>query len=148
VSDKPGIMLEIYCSKLPGLEFNEHKQVRLGLQVGRDVEQDVRGNSETAKFSMAIEVVAGKGEHLLDFRGPAVHGTAGDRFIYLSWGERDGETWAMFARAKLKITGPLNLLAPQALTSQLPIVAELEMTGASGGPVCASIKSDAVRWSV
>lgn len=148
MGDKAGIRLEIICSILPGLESNEHKQVRLGLQVGRGVEQDVPGNSETAKFSMFIEVVAGKGEHLLDFRGPAVHGIAGDRFIYLSWGERDGETWAMFARAKLKITGPLNLLAPQALASQLPVVAELEMTGAKGGPLCASIKSDAIRWSV
>ncbi len=148
VSNKSGIMLQICCFKLPGNECAEHKQVRLGLQVRQNVEQDVPGNSEIAKFLMFIELVPGKGEHLLDFRGPAVHGPAGDRFIYLSWGERGCETWAMFARAKLKVTGPLNLLAPQALSLQLPVIAEVEMTNARGGPVCGSFKSDVVRWSV
>ncbi len=140
--------IEIWCRKLPGTRFNERVNVRLGLQLGDEVVNDIAGNSLGAKFTAVVDVFESHGEHRLDFRGPAVHGKPGDRFIYLSWGERMGNDWQMFRRAKLKVTAPLNLLAHQAIESQLPVVAEIDMTDDRGEPLCGSIKSNDVRWSV
>jgi len=40
----------------------------------------------------------------VDFRGPAVYGRRGDRFLYLTWGDlTDDERFEMFRRAKLML---------------------------------------------
>ncbi len=142
------IELEILCRKLPGLVCNGHNNVRLGLQLGDEVIADVAADAAEAKFTVIIDVILSQGEHRFDFRGAAVHGKPGDRFIYLSWGERHGNVWQMFRRAKLKITAPMNLLVEQAIKSGVPLVAEIDMTDVKGGPICGSLKTNDVRWSV
>src|SRR5205085_4846329 len=35
--------------------------------------------------------------------GPYVHGRGDDRFLYLAWGEVDGDAFRMFRRAKIRL---------------------------------------------
>ena len=49
-----------------------------------------------------VELVRNDGS--LDFRGPAVQGKRGERFIYLTWGDLDAaHGFQMFRRAKLML---------------------------------------------
>ena len=81
------------------------------------------------------------------FAGPFVHGQRGDRFLYLSWGvlERGGGegrgTFTMFRRAKVH----LDALDAAALEGAV-VEGRLKMT-ADGGPVCASVRPPAIRWT-
>ena len=95
---------------------------------------------------MDVEVVRKDGA--LDFRGPAVQGKRGDRFIYLTWGELgpDG-SFEMFRRAKLV----LDRVEPQVIEAAAAagrLRAVVDMTGGDGGPRCARVDPPAVVWSV
>ncbi len=50
-----------------------------------------------------VDVVRGR-DGALDFRGPAVHGRPGDRFLYLTSGRVHDGTFDMFRRAKLMLS--------------------------------------------
>jgi hypothetical protein len=78
-----------------------------------------------------------------------VHGKRGERFIYLSWGSvADGGTFEMFRRAKLH----LSVLDPgeveRALANGATIKGSLGLTGAKGGPICASVRPPVIQWRV
>ena len=88
-----------------------------------------------------------KGRRVLDFRGPAVQGKRGERFIYLTWGDvgSDGE-FEMFRRAKLM----LERVAPELIESAAKtgcLTASVDLTGNDGGPRCARVDPPAVAWS-
>ena len=57
----------------------------------------------SAKWDVDVQVVTGD-DGALDFKGPAVHGKRGERFLYLTWGDvGPDESFAMFRRAKLML---------------------------------------------
>ncbi len=73
-----------------------------------------------------------------DFRGPAVQGRKGDRFVYLTWGTRtDDGTFTMFRRAKLMLddlpAGAQN------------VTVEVHLTDDDGMPRCARLRTPAIR---
>jgi hypothetical protein len=74
-----------------------------------------------------------------DFRGPAVHGRRGERFLYLTWGSPSGDDWGMFRRAKL-------VLDP-ALADADVLVGTLSLTDGSGGPLCVRVVPPAISWT-
>ncbi|MDQ3469763.1 MAG: DUF5990 family protein [Actinomycetota bacterium] len=83
----------------------------------------------------------------LDLRGPAVHGSRGDRFLYLTWGDVDPDgSFAMFRRAKLMIAD----IEPDLLTATAAgdgnLVATIGLTDACRAPLCARVRPPAVRW--
>jgi hypothetical protein len=118
---------------LPGRTCGPYEDVHVGLQVGRYPEGLVPGDAEEAEWITEIRTVGG------DFRGPAVQGRKGDRFIYLSWGTYSDGTFSMFRRAKLML-GDL----PDGVDE---VIAHVHLTDDAGMPRCARLSAPAVRIS-
>jgi hypothetical protein len=132
------MILEIRGHNLPGRRFEcadgPYGNVHCGLQLGRAPADLVPGDAPSAAWSTEIRVIDGP-----DFRGPAVQGKKGERFVYLTWGDvgADG-TFTMFRRAKLM----LNDLPP---TDR--VVATVDLTDERGGPRCARLRPPALQFS-
>jgi len=114
------------------------------VQVRREAAHLIRADQPEAAWDVDIEVIRTDD---LDFRGPAVQGKRGDRFIYLTWGDvgPDG-SFEMFRRAKLM----LDRIEPQLIASAIEagcLEATVDLTGHDGGPLCARIDPPAVSWS-
>jgi hypothetical protein len=123
----------------PGRRFGPHENVHVGLQVRSQPVGLVPGDVDDPQWSAVVEVVPCNGE--LDFRGPAVHGRRGERFLYLTWGDLQGERFDMFRRAKLILAE----CGADASTSRL--VADVDLSDERGCPRCARVCPPAVRWS-
>jgi hypothetical protein len=134
--------------ELPGLrpECGWWTGVHVGLQVGREVPRLVAGDAAEAVFEAPVEVVAGA-DGGRDFRGKAVQGPRGDRFLYLSWGEvgADGR-FAMFRRAKLKLDSVPDEELRRALETGGVLEAQLPLRDGKGHPICATVKPPVLRW--
>ncbi|MEU4695412.1 DUF5990 family protein [Actinoplanes sp. NPDC023714] len=121
-----------------------------GVQVGMQRKAEVVGRFPVHAESAAWDLEVGVrhvGDHL-DVGGPWVHGRPGQRFLYLSWGAADGESFAMFRRAKLlfgDIPGPLLLAAA---AGEGVLVGRLALTDAEGGPRCARVRPPDVVWEL
>ena len=86
---------------------------------------------------MDVELVERDGER--DFRGPAVQGRRGERFVYLTWGEvRDG-TFSMFRRAKLMLDDVPD-------SAGEIVTARVDLTDECGMPRCARLRAPALEW--
>jgi hypothetical protein len=121
------------------------ENVHVGLQIGRDPAQLVRADQSETPWEVDIEIVRKGG--VLDFRGPAVQGKRGDRFIYLTWGNVSAaDEFEMFRRAKLM----LDRVEPGVIESAVKtgcLAARVDLTGNDGGPRCARVDPPAVAWS-
>lgn len=120
-------------------------EVHVGVQLRAEPAQLVRADDPKACWEVDVEVV--RNDDGLDFRGPAVHGKKGERFVYLTWGHVDGGRFEMFRRAKLILDRvPSELIESAVEAGQLQAVVDL--TGEDGGPRCARVDPPAVAWSV
>lgn len=139
---------------LPGRQFRSDghplMHVHVGVQVGREPVGLVPGDAPSASWELELRTVL-LDDGSLDFRGPAVHGARGERFVYLTWGDcplgRAGP-FAMFRRAKLM----LNRIDPQVLRAVAAdatavLHAVVVLTDAKGHPRCARVDPPAVSWS-
>ncbi len=121
------------------------ENVHVGVQVRRDPAHLVRADEPETCWDVDVEVVRQDG---LDFRGPAVQGKRGDRFIYLTWGDVGPHgRFEMFRRAKLM----LDRVEPRLIESAVEaggLDARVDLTGGDGGPRCARVDPPAVSWSV
>ena len=143
--------VEITGVNLPGRTFcrpdgSPLENVHVGVQVRRDPAALMRADALTAHWDLDVEVV--HTDTGLDFRGPAVQGKRGERFLYLTWGEvhADG-AFEMFRRAKLM----LNRIEPELVESAEAtgcLAATVDLTGRGGGPRCARVDPPAIVWSV
>ena len=136
---------------LPGRVFcrpdgSAMENVHVGVQVRRDPAQLVRADANQACWELDVEVVRHNG--LVDFRGPAVQGKRGERFIYLTWGNLDAiHGFEMFRRAKLM----LDRIEPELIESATHVgrlAATVDLTDDRGGPRCARVDPPALMWSV
>ena len=93
---------------------------------------------------LPIEVAEREGQ--LDFRGPAVQGALGDRFVYLTWGNVDGNHFQMFRRAKLMLNRIDQTVVRTAVETD-HLSARVDLTGKDGGPRCARVDPPAIEWS-
>ncbi len=85
----------------PGRRFDTHTNVHVGLQVRSQPSGLVPADTPDAEWTADVQVVPCGGG--VDYRGPAVHGRAGERFLYLTWGEVADDRFEMFRRAKLML---------------------------------------------
>lgn len=83
---------------------------------------------------------------LRDFRGPAVQGKRGERFLYLTWGELSGTDFTMFRRAKLMLDDIPRLDEKPGAAGE--VVASVEVTDEKGLPRCARVRPPAIVWSL
>jgi len=138
---------------LPGRTFcgrdaEPYTDVRVGVQVRKDPEQLVPGDADDARWAIDVTVVEGV-DGSLDFKGPAVQGKRGDRFVYLTWGNVDAAGhFDMFRRAKLM----LNRIDPDLVRSADDdghrLVARVRLRDDNGTPRCARVDPPAITWSV
>jgi len=121
-----------------------YRNVHVGVQRGQEVVDLVPGDAPSASWSFQVTV-----KHLdegPDFGGPFVHGRRGDRFVYLSWGVADGDSFEMFRRAKLLFAD----VDPQTLGTAVRAGAlhgRLGLTDSCGNPVCARVRPPDVLWT-
>jgi hypothetical protein len=138
------MLLQIRGHHLPGHVWrsrDEHyDNVHVGIQVGKEPRELVRGDAETSSWTILIEVVAREGG--LDFRGPTVQGRPAARFVYLTWGDvgEDG-SFAMFRRAKLMLA---DLESFVAAGDTRRVIARVDLTDECGGPRCARLRPPAL----
>lgn len=116
---------------LPGRLCGPYRDVHVGPQVRREPQDLVPGDADSAVWTVDVETPDG------DFRGPAVQGRKGERFVYLTWGDCSGGTFDMFRRAKLML-------------DELPrgadeVTVEVHLTDDDGMPRCARLRPPAIR---
>lgn len=140
------MLLEIRGHNLPGrschLDDRPCHNVHVGIQQGRDPIELIPGDSQSAVWNTDIEVL--ERDTGIDFRGPAVQGRRGERFVYLTWGDLDDNgTFTMFRRAKLMLQDiePLILAEP----SSQHLIATVDLTDEDGGPRCARLRPPALE---
>jgi len=126
--------------RLPGRTCGGHQNVHVGIQVGSQPHDLVPGDAASAHWNTEVEVV--RRADTLDFRGAAVHGRPGERFLYLTWGELDRDRFDMFRRAKLMLADSGADEATEHAT------AEVELTDDRGMPCCARVHEPNIRWRV
>ncbi len=145
------VRIAITGVNLPGRVFcradgSVMENVHVGVQVRRDPAQLFRADETETRWEVDVDVVRSDAA-VFDFRGAAVQGKRGERFIYLTWGDvsSDGE-FEMFRRAKLM----LDRVAPDLIESATTtgcLAASVDLTGNDGGPRCARVDPPAVAWS-
>jgi hypothetical protein len=128
------VLLVIEGHDLPGRSCGQYHDIHVGVQVRKDPAELVPGDATSARWEVPIDVVDG------DFRGPAVQGRRGERFVYLTWGELKDDTFTMFRRAKLMLA---DVPDPEAAT----VTARVRLTDESGTPLCARLCPPALAWS-
>ena len=131
--------------RLPGRTFSSdvmRSNVHVGVQVRKDPEGLVPGDAPSAEWCVDVTVVDDEG--VLDFKGPAVQGKKGERFLYLTWGDvgSDG-SFDMFRRAKLM----LNRIDPTLVRSAQRLTATVDLTDSCGEPRCARVDPPALKWT-
>ena len=121
--------------------------VHVAVQLGREPDGPVPGDATSASWSVDVQVTV-DADGALDFRGPAVQGKRGERFLYLTWGNVGLHGFAMFRRAKLMLHRVDPALVREADAAGRSLVASVDLTDGRGGPRCARVDPPAIVWSV
>ena len=141
----------VHGHHLPGRDFRNVgvpiHNVHVGVQIRQDPVALVRADAKSAEWRVEVRVETVDGT--FDFKGPAVHGSRGGRFLYLTWGDvgQNGE-FAMFRRAKLMLDDVDPDLIRRALADSKPLRAVIDLTDGYGGPRCARVGPPDLVWSV
>lgn len=125
------VRLVIRGHHLPGRSCGPYRDVHVGLQVRHEAHDLVPGDADHAEWVVDIGTDDG------DFRGPAVQGRKGARFVYLTWGTYTDGTFTMFRRAKLMLA---DLPRPAE-----EVTVEVHLTDDNGMPRCARLHAPAIR---
>ncbi len=151
--ESEGMRVVIEGFDLPGRTFcgpDGHllDDVRVGVQVGREPHNLVLGDAMTAHWELDVGVVSGR-DGSVDFRGRAIHGKRGDRFLYLTWGNVDDhERFEMFRRAKLMLNRIDRELVTKAEQQQHPLVGIVRLRDRHGAPRCARVDPPDLEWKL
>jgi hypothetical protein len=143
--------VSINGTNLPGRAFCRSDgsvmgNVHVGVQIGREAAELVPADAAEACWEVDVDVV--EHDHGRDFRGRAVQGRRGERFIYLTWGDVGPEGgFEMFRRAKLMLDR-IDADVVQAAEAAGRLRADVDLTGGDGGPRCARVDPPAIEWSV
>lgn len=122
--------------------------VRFAVQRGKD---GLLARSGEERDVIAFEFPLRLGAPLPDgspnMLGEFAQGTPSDRFIYLNSGTLAGQPGTQWTRrAKLKIASIPRDVVEQALSASGILEARVQGTMRDGGPICASVKPEAVVW--
>ena len=146
------VRVVVIGTDLPGRTFcapdgDPLDDVHVAVQVGDRPEGLVRGDASQARWELDVRTVI-DADGQLDFRGPAVHGKRGERFIYLTWGNLGiNGSFEMFRRAKLMLNLVDAGLVGQAAAAEAALVATVRLTDDVGHPRCARVDPPAISWA-
>jgi hypothetical protein len=126
--------------RLPGRDCGGYDRVHVGLQVGGSPVGLVPADSAEALWQVDVDVVDTGA--VPDFRGKAVYGPRGERFLYLTWGSWDGSRFEMLRRAKIMLDDA------GVTTSTAEAVATVDLTDEHGMPRCARVRPPAISWEL
>lgn len=144
------MQLEIRGHHLPGRSWSgdgtTRDNVHVGVQVRRAPAELVAGDAQSARWLVDVEVR--RSADGTDFAGPAVQGKRGERFVYLTWGDVDSDTFAMFRRAKLMLGEIDDQVLREADHPGRRLVAEVNLTDECGAPRCARLRPPALTLFV
>jgi len=124
---------------------HEGRAVLVGMQRGRDVVSPRPVDGSSMSFDAELDVAVTPDG--IDYRGPWVQGKRRDRFLYLCWGQDDGEGFVMVRRAKLML-GVLDPTEMATAPVDAVLEARLSLVDARGGPVCAAVRPPSIRWTL
>jgi hypothetical protein len=147
MSNGQELIIQIHCRNLPGTQFGGRTGVRLGIQKGKDVIEDVPASVSGVTFTIPLRVTRNLKSGRPNFLGPFAQGTPDERFIYLCWGDRHDD-WDGFRRAKVHLNHLSWKSVEKAIADGKPVEAVINMTDNQGGPLCASVKKDKIEWKV
>ncbi len=142
---KTELLIELHCTDFPGARFEALENIFVGVQNREDIESETPGNSVRATFQIPVTCSTGK-DGRPNFTGPYVFGTSGDKFLYLVWYAKVGSIIHRFRRAKIKLNALDWEQIDLSMQQQKPVRAHIKMTDKKGGPVCASLKAESIRW--
>jgi hypothetical protein len=136
--------------ELPGLvswtnDGTVLENVHIALQVRKEHQGLLPGDAEHARWVFDIDVV---GSNDRDFRGPAVHGKRGDRFLYLAWINVDGDLDPMFARIKLMLHRIDDSVIIDAQQPGRSLAGRVNLSKGVGWLRSGRVDPPAVEWSV
>lgn len=140
------LIIRLHCIELPGCEFKGRNKVRLGIQKGKEVIEDVLAEAEAVTFTCLLRVARDSDTGKPNFLGPYAQGTPQERFIYLCWGERKEGGWDGFGRAKIHLKEIDWSSVEQTIATGKPLEAVIKMTDKKGNPLCASVGQDNITW--
>jgi len=147
MAEKHKLEIELECTDLPAETPPGLAELRLGVQIGQEVEQDAVCPAQQIIFRFAVQVDFDPGG-APNFSGKAVHGPRGERFLYLCWGERADGKWHGDRRAKLPLKPVTRGMVEAALQTGLPLRARIRLTDAKGRPAAATLKPEVYEWTV
>jgi hypothetical protein len=103
---------------------------------------------DLVQFEFSLRLGSPLQEGLANFVGEFAQGPPSDRFIYINSGTLAGQADTCWTRrAKLKLASiPRHVVETALSTGEGTIEARVVGTMPDGGPVCASVKPDAVTW--
>lgn len=139
--------------ELPGRRFcspdgSPLMNVHVGVQIRAYPSELVSGDASEARWELDV-MVTEQPDGSFDFRGPAVHGRRGDRFLYLTWGNvTDEGGFEMFRRAKLMLDRIDPELVATAERKGLPLIGTIRLTDRHGGPRCARVDPPDLTWTI
>lgn len=148
MTEAPEIAIRVVCRNLPGSHSAAYRATRLGIQRGHEVFDDVAGDVAEAVFTATLRVAKNERTGTPNFLGPDAHGTPQQRFLYLSWGRREGSAWEMTGRVKIQLNVLTWVNIESTVKSGEPLEVEIDMTGTKGGPICGSVGRDNIEWKV
>jgi hypothetical protein len=147
------LTIRLVCRNLPGIRFEQcgeaariREPVYVGIQKGTEVVEAVPANRRQVAYNATVRVVKGR-DGRPNFLRAYAHGKPDDRFLYLSWVQlKPGRRFEMFRRAKIKL-GHLTWDAVQkSIVTNKPLLAKLSLTDERGGPLCATLRDQHIKW--
>lgn len=125
--------------------------VRFAVQRGKsELLEPSAERREEKQFDLSLRLASPLSEGPVNFVGEFAQGPPSDRFIYINSGTLAGQADSSWTRrAKLKLTSiPRQVVEAAASARGGVIEARVTGTMGDGGPVCASVPSHAVVWSL
>lgn len=102
------------------------------------------------QFDLELRVGEALADGSPNYLGEFAQGTPADRFVYINSGTLAGQPDTEWTRrAKLKLASmPAEMVQAAMGQPRRFVEARVRGTMADGGPVCASVKPDAVTWTL
>lgn len=130
------------------LVVNAPTDVRFAVQRGKsELLEPSAEQAEAIQFEFSLRLGSPLPDGSANFLGEFAQGTPSDRFVYINSGTLAGQADSPWTRrAKLKLASIPQKIVADAASSIGMIEARMPGTMGDGGPICASVKSEAVVW--